>query len=61
VTDLATLDLSYAPPFAPVYDPVLAAAVKAVRPDADGPGRPLAPSEDHHEPAATTRQASQPR
>ena len=36
VTDLAALDLSYAPPFAPVYDPVLAAAVKAVRPDADG-------------------------
>ena len=35
VTDLAALDLSYAPPFAPVYDPVLAAAVKAVRPDAD--------------------------
>ena len=61
VTDLAALDLSYAPPFAPVYDPVLAAAVKAVRPDADGPARPLAPSEDHHEPAATTRQASQPR
>jgi CoA-dependent NAD(P)H sulfur oxidoreductase len=29
VTDLAALDLSYAPPFAPVYDPVLAAAVKA--------------------------------
>ncbi len=29
VTDLAALDLSYAPPFAPVYDPVLAAAIKA--------------------------------
>jgi CoA-dependent NAD(P)H sulfur oxidoreductase len=28
VNDLAALDLSYAPPFAPVYDPVLAAAVK---------------------------------
>jgi len=41
VTDLAALDLSYAPPFAPVYDPVLAAAVKAVRPDADG-ARPAA-------------------
>ncbi len=41
VTDLAALDLSYAPPFAPVYDPVLAAAVKAVRPAADG-ARPAA-------------------
>ncbi|HVT66195.1 MAG TPA: FAD-dependent oxidoreductase [Trebonia sp.] len=30
VTDLAALDLSYAPPFAPVYDPVLAAANQAV-------------------------------
>jgi NADPH-dependent 2,4-dienoyl-CoA reductase/sulfur reductase-like enzyme len=30
VGDLAALDLSYAPPFAPVYDPVLAAAIKAV-------------------------------
>jgi NADPH-dependent 2,4-dienoyl-CoA reductase/sulfur reductase-like enzyme len=29
VPDLAGLDLSYAPPFAPVYDPVLAAAIKA--------------------------------
>jgi NADPH-dependent 2,4-dienoyl-CoA reductase/sulfur reductase-like enzyme len=29
VSDLAGLDLSYAPPFAPVYDPVLAAAIKA--------------------------------
>jgi NADPH-dependent 2,4-dienoyl-CoA reductase/sulfur reductase-like enzyme len=29
VADLAALDLSYAPPFAPVYDPVLAAAIKA--------------------------------
>ena len=29
VTDVARLDLSYAPPFAPVYDPVLAAAIKA--------------------------------
>jgi CoA-dependent NAD(P)H sulfur oxidoreductase len=35
VADLATLDLSYAPPFAPVYDPVLAAAIKA----AGGAGR----------------------
>jgi CoA-dependent NAD(P)H sulfur oxidoreductase len=32
VQDLAALDLSYAPPFAPVYDPVLAAAVKALEP-----------------------------
>jgi CoA-dependent NAD(P)H sulfur oxidoreductase len=31
VDDLAELDLSYAPPFAPVYDPVLAAAIKAAR------------------------------
>jgi len=38
VTDLAALDLSYAPPFAPVYDPVLAAAIKA----ASGTGRPAA-------------------
>jgi NADPH-dependent 2,4-dienoyl-CoA reductase/sulfur reductase-like enzyme len=38
VEDLATLDLSYAPPFAPVYDPVLAAAIKA----AGGAGRPAA-------------------
>jgi NADPH-dependent 2,4-dienoyl-CoA reductase/sulfur reductase-like enzyme len=32
VADLAALDLSYAPPFAPVYDPVLAAAIKARAP-----------------------------
>src|SRR5689334_17425732 len=38
VADLAALDLSYAPPFAPVYDPVLAAAIKA----ASGAGRPAA-------------------
>ena len=31
VADLAALDLSYAPPFAPVYDPVLTAAIKATR------------------------------
>jgi NADPH-dependent 2,4-dienoyl-CoA reductase/sulfur reductase-like enzyme len=31
VDDVAALDLSYAPPFAPVYDPVLAAAIKAAR------------------------------
>jgi NADPH-dependent 2,4-dienoyl-CoA reductase/sulfur reductase-like enzyme len=29
VAGLAALDLSYAPPFAPVYDPVLAAAIRA--------------------------------
>jgi NADPH-dependent 2,4-dienoyl-CoA reductase/sulfur reductase-like enzyme len=29
VTDLAALDLSYAPPFAPVYDPLLVAANRA--------------------------------
>jgi CoA-dependent NAD(P)H sulfur oxidoreductase len=29
VADVAGLDLSYAPPFAPVYDPVLTAAVRA--------------------------------
>jgi NADPH-dependent 2,4-dienoyl-CoA reductase/sulfur reductase-like enzyme len=38
VADLATLDLGYAPPFAPVYDPVLTAAIKA----AGGAGRPAA-------------------
>ena len=38
VTDLAALDLSYAPPFAPVYDPVLVAAIKA----ASDAGRPAA-------------------
>ena len=32
VADLAALDLSYAPPFAPVYDPVIVAAQKAARP-----------------------------
>jgi CoA-dependent NAD(P)H sulfur oxidoreductase len=31
VADLAALDLSYAPPFAPVYDPVLVAAIAAAR------------------------------
>lgn len=31
VSDLAGLDLSYAPPFAPVYDPVLLAAGQALR------------------------------
>lgn len=29
VADIAGLDLSYAPPFAPVYDPLLTAAIKA--------------------------------
>ena len=37
MTDLAALDLSYAPPFAPVYDPVLAAAIKACGPVASHP------------------------
>jgi CoA-dependent NAD(P)H sulfur oxidoreductase len=32
IADLAALDLSYAPPFAPVYDPVLAAAASAMQP-----------------------------
>jgi NADPH-dependent 2,4-dienoyl-CoA reductase/sulfur reductase-like enzyme len=31
IGDLAALDLSYAPPYAPVYDPVLLAAQKATR------------------------------
>ena len=31
VDDLADLDLSYAPPYAPVYDPVLVAAQAAQR------------------------------
>jgi NADPH-dependent 2,4-dienoyl-CoA reductase/sulfur reductase-like enzyme len=31
ISDLAALDLSYAPPFAPVYDPVLLAAGQAAR------------------------------
>jgi len=50
VAGLAALDLSYAPPFAPVYDPVLAAAIKACGPVASHPepaavsgaGRPAA-------------------
>jgi NADPH-dependent 2,4-dienoyl-CoA reductase/sulfur reductase-like enzyme len=50
VTGLAELDLGYAPPFAPVYDPVLAAAIKACGPVASRPepvaatgaGRPAA-------------------
>ena len=58
VADLAALDLSYAPPFAPVYDPVLAVAAKALRPAArtprPAPGRPATPSEEHREPAAIT-------
>ena len=39
VADLAALDLSYAPPFAPVYDPVIAAAQQAGRPGQQA-GRP---------------------
>jgi CoA-dependent NAD(P)H sulfur oxidoreductase len=31
IDDLAALDLSYAPPYAPVYDPVLLAAGQAAR------------------------------
>jgi hypothetical protein len=31
IDDLAGLDLSYAPPYAPVYDPILLAAQAAVR------------------------------
>ena len=33
ISDLLALDLSYAPPFAPVYEPVLLAAQKAARED----------------------------
>ena len=44
VADLAGLDLSYAPPFAPVYDPVLAAAIKAAQPAPVVNGRPAAVS-----------------
>jgi NADPH-dependent 2,4-dienoyl-CoA reductase/sulfur reductase-like enzyme len=51
VADLAELDLSYAPPFAPVYDPILAAAAKAVRPGRST-ARPAAVS--------TTRSAASP-
>jgi CoA-dependent NAD(P)H sulfur oxidoreductase len=43
IGDLAGLDLSYAPPFAPVYDPVLVAAHKAGR-QAPGAARWPAPS-----------------
>jgi NADPH-dependent 2,4-dienoyl-CoA reductase/sulfur reductase-like enzyme len=46
VADLAALDLSYAPPFAPVYDPVLAAAIKAAR-------APVVLAGGSHEPAPT--------
>jgi CoA-dependent NAD(P)H sulfur oxidoreductase len=38
VGELTELDLSYAPPFAPVYDPVLVAAGKATRPVATSAG-----------------------
>jgi len=41
VADLAALDLSYAPPFAPVYDPVIAAAQQAGR---SGPGSAARPA-----------------
>ncbi|HEX3387656.1 MAG TPA: FAD-dependent oxidoreductase [Streptosporangiaceae bacterium] len=48
VADLAALDLSYAPPFAPVYDPVLVAAIKAAR-------APAVLAGGSHEPASTGR------
>ena len=50
VAEIAGLDLSYAPPFAPVYDPVLTAAIKAA-------GRRPVPSTagGAHEPAAAPR------
>jgi NADPH-dependent 2,4-dienoyl-CoA reductase/sulfur reductase-like enzyme len=37
VAELAALDLSYAPPFAPVYDPILVAAAKAASPERPAP------------------------
>jgi hypothetical protein len=40
VSDLAMVDLSYAPPFAPVLDPVLIAARKAA--EALDAGQPVA-------------------
>jgi len=48
VADIAGLDLSYAPPFAPVYDPVLAAAIKAA-------GAVPSTAGGSHEPAAAPR------
>ena len=48
VADIAGLDLSYAPPFAPVYDPVLTAAIKAAGPVPSTAG-------GTHEPAAAPR------
>jgi CoA-dependent NAD(P)H sulfur oxidoreductase len=44
VADLAALDLSYAPPFAPVYDPVLAVAAKAARSAASTAGSASQPA-----------------
>jgi NADPH-dependent 2,4-dienoyl-CoA reductase/sulfur reductase-like enzyme len=44
VADLASLDLSYAPPFAPVYDPVLAVAAKAARSTAGTAGSASQPA-----------------
>jgi CoA-dependent NAD(P)H sulfur oxidoreductase len=49
VADLAELDLSYAPPFAPVYDPVLVAGAKAA-----GPSRPAGTPRPAARPAART-------
>jgi NADPH-dependent 2,4-dienoyl-CoA reductase/sulfur reductase-like enzyme len=48
VADVAGLDLSYAPPFAPVYDPVLTAAIKAA-------GAVPSTAGGSHEPAAAPR------
>ena len=48
VADIAELDLSYAPPFAPVYDPVLTAAIKA---------RPASPSPSAAQARAVRRQS----
>jgi NADPH-dependent 2,4-dienoyl-CoA reductase/sulfur reductase-like enzyme len=48
VADLAELDLSYAPPFAPVYDPVLVAGAKAA-----GPSRPASTPRPAARPAAS--------
>ena len=44
VADLAALDLSYAPPFAPVYDPVLTVAAKAARSAASTSGSASQPA-----------------
>jgi NADPH-dependent 2,4-dienoyl-CoA reductase/sulfur reductase-like enzyme len=43
VADVESLDLSYAPPFAPVYDPILVAATVA-RKEISAPDKPAEPS-----------------